>query len=76
VIKGSALKIGYILNEPEQMARTIHSFTYGGIDCSFCASISKIEQAPKEIKGNLPVLVCQKQTGIRKINKHQFPKHI
>ena len=34
LIKGSSSKMGYVLNESEQMARIIDSFTHGGIDCS------------------------------------------
>ena len=34
LIKGSSSKIGYILNNSEQMAQIIDSFTYGGIDYS------------------------------------------
>jgi hypothetical protein len=35
LIKGSSVKVGYILHEPKQMARIINSYTDGGIDCSF-----------------------------------------
>jgi len=34
LIKGCSSKMGYILDEPEQIARIIDSFTHGGIDCS------------------------------------------
>jgi len=34
LIKGSCSKMGYILNESQQMARIIDSFTHGSIDCS------------------------------------------
>ena len=34
LVKGSSTKVGYILNESEQMAQIIDSFTHGGIDFS------------------------------------------
>lgn len=34
LVKGSATKIGYILNKPEQTKRIIDSFALKGIDCS------------------------------------------
>jgi ubiquitin carboxyl-terminal hydrolase L3 len=34
LVKGSSSKMGYILNESEQITRIIDSFTHGGIDCS------------------------------------------